>query len=302
MFQGLKDRGRLLSRRILELKDRPMESPWLHRYAVLLAAYTLLVVLLGAFLTTNLTGPPLNTGIGAIITESTHRVAAIGVLLLTLGLAIWLRAADSRKWLSRLCWTALAAAVLVAGLGESKAFVSLPHTPGILHACLAQLFFSTTVAMALFTSRGWKQGPEPVQDYGWPSMRSLAIVVPVLVFLQVTLGAAYRHQSISVLWHLLGAMLVSLAILVVCAFAMQQFPTHRALHSSAVTLISLTGAQVFLGLAVYTLRLETSENTLPVIVTILAHIATGAATLAASVVLGIQIRRNVHARVEQTAP
>jgi heme A synthase len=96
-------------------------------------------------------------------------------------------------------------------------------------------------------------------------------------------------------------MIVSLVILIVCAFAMQQFPTHRSLRPTAVTLISLTGAQVFLGLAVYTLRLETSANTMPVMVTILTHIATGSVTFAASVVLGIQIRRNVHARAEQPA-
>jgi heme A synthase len=271
-----------------------MDSPWLHRYAVLLAVYALFVVLLGAFLTTNLTGPPLAAG--GIFTEATHRSAAIGLLVLTLGLAIRISMADRRKWLGRLAWIGVAALILESGLGEMKPFLSLPRTPGILHACLAHLIFALTVAIAVFTSRAWQEGPEPVQDYGWPSMRSLAITTPVLVLTQVALGAAYRHQGIGVIWHLLGAMAVSLMILIVCAFAMQQFPKHRSLRPAAVTLISLTGTQVFLGLAVYTLRIETSENTVPVMTTILAHIATGAMTFAASVVLGIQIRRNVHPR------
>jgi heme A synthase len=267
-----------------------MESTWLHRYAVLLAVYTLFVILLGAFLTTDQSGP-----------DALHRSAAVGLIVLTLGLAIRLAMVDQRKWLSRLAWIALAALVVEGGLGETKAFRSLPIAPGILHSCLAQLFFCTVVAIAVFTSSTWNRGPEPVQDYGWPSLRSLAITVPVLVFSQVFLGAAYRHQAMSVLWHLLGAMIVSLMILIVSAFAMQQFPTHRSLKPAAVTLISLTGAQVFLGLTVYTLRLETTATTLPVMIAVLTHIATGSLTFAASVVLGIQIRRNVHARVEQPA-
>lgn len=273
-----------------------MGSPWLHRFALLLAVYALLVILLGAFLTTNLSGTPLNSG---FFTEAMHRSAAMGLLVLTLLLAIRITMVDSRKWLGRLAWTALGVLILEAGLGETKAFRSLPTTLGILHACLAQLFFCTAVAIAVCTSEGWNRGPEPVQDYGWPSMRSLAIIVPIFVFSQVFAGAAFRHQATGVLWHLLGAMVVALMILIVSAFAMQQFPTHSALRPAAVTLISLTGAQVFLGLAVYTLRLETSANTVPVMATILVHVATGACTFAASVVLGIQIRRNVHPRTEQ---
>jgi hypothetical protein len=37
------------------------------------------------------------------------------------------------------------------------------------------------------------------------------------------------------------------------------------------------------------------------VLTTVAHVATGGLTLAASVVLAIQIRRNVHARVPETA-
>jgi heme A synthase len=276
-----------------------MKSPWLHRYSLLVVLIALFAVLSGAYLTTNLTGPPVSQG----ALSDHHHVAGAALLgFLTLGLAIWLMFTHQPAWLVRLGWIAVGGIVAEAALGEVKAFASLPKTPGIVHACLAQLVFSLLTCIAVFTSRSWIQGPEPVQDYGWPSMRSLAILTPVLVFCQVFLGAAYRHQAIGVVWHLLGAMFVSLIILVVCVFAQQQFPKHRTLRPAAVTLLSLTGAQVFLGLTVYTMRLETDQNTLPVMVAILAHIATGTATFAASVVLGVQIRRNVHPKGEAVAP
>ena len=52
----------------------------------------------------------------------------------------------------------------------------LPPAVSVSHACLAQLFFSTTVAIAIFTSRSWQGGAEIVEDYGKPSLRSLAVV------------------------------------------------------------------------------------------------------------------------------
>jgi cytochrome c oxidase assembly protein subunit 15 len=185
--------------------------------------------------------------------------------------------------------------VAQALLGGATVLLLQPPPVSIAHACLAQLFFSVTVAIAVFTSRKWQEGPDPVEDYGWPSLRSLAIVTPVLILLQIALGAGFRHRAFGLLPHVVGAMLVPLMILLVGVFALHQFPQHRALRPAATGLLAITLAQVVLGIAAYFARINAVEYPLAMVLTTVAHVATGGLTLAASVVLAIQIRRNVRA-------
>jgi cytochrome c oxidase assembly protein subunit 15 len=213
--------------------------------------------------------------------------------MLTIGLLIFLMRAEPRKWVRNLGWAALGAVILQGLLGGLTVLLLLPPAVSVSHACLAQLFFSTTVALALFTSQGWAKGPELVEDYGKPSLRSLAIVTPILVLAQIALGAAFRHGAIGVLPHIVGAMVVSLAILIVSAFVLHQFPNHKPLRSAGVALLTITLVQVMLGLAAYYTRATAEENPAAMVIATVIHVAVGALTLAASIVLAIQIRRNV---------
>jgi cytochrome c oxidase assembly protein subunit 15 len=201
----------------------------------------------------------------------------------------------------KLGWVALAAVIVQGLLGGLTVRLLLPPPVSVSHACLAQLFFSTTVAIALFTSQSWQAGAEMVEDYGKPSLRSLAVVIPALVLAQIALGAAFRHGAMTVLPHILGAMVVAAAILILCAFVLHQFPEHRALRPAAITLMVVTLAQVMLGIGAYYTRLEAAKNPVAMVIVTVAHVATGALTLASSVVLAIQIRRNVreHSRATQ---
>src|SRR5204863_1638828 len=156
-------------------------------------------------------------------------------------------------------------------------------------------------AIAVLTSKKWQEGPEPVQDYGWPSLRTLAILTPVLVLVQIALGAGFRHRAFGLLPHVIGAMLVPLVILLTGIFVLQQFPKHRSLRPAAVALLSISGVQVFLGVIAYIARINAAEYPLAMVLTTVAHVATGGLTLAASVVLAIQIRRNVRVRASETA-
>jgi cytochrome c oxidase assembly protein subunit 15 len=175
----------------------------------------------------------------------------------------------------------------------------LPPPVSISHACLAQLFFSTTVAIAMFTSQRWMAGPVPVDDHGWPSLRSLAWIVPALVLGQVALGAAFRHRALGLMPHILGAMVVTLAITLLCAFVLHQFPEHPSLRRTAVALLSVTGAQIFLGIFSYFARAQAAEHPLTMVIVTVAHVATGALTLASTIALSIQILRNVRAATAQ---
>ena len=93
--------------------------------------------------------------------------------------------------------------------------------------------------------------------------------------------------------HVIGAMVVSLTILIVCAFVLHQFPSHPSLRPAVVALLSITLVQVFLGMEAYYTRLSAKERPLAMVLMTVAHVATGALTLASSIVLAIQIRRNV---------
>jgi heme a synthase len=283
-----------------------MERFWLHRYAVLLAVCTLFLVVAGASVTSKEAGLsvpdwPLSYGqvmpqmTGGVFFEHGHRMVATTVGFMTIILAVWLARVETRKWMKTLGFVALGAVIFQGLLGGLTVKLLLPPAVSISHACLAQLFFSLTVAIALFTSKTWQEGPEPVQDHGWPSLRSLSILTPMMVLIQIALGAAFRHRAIGVLPHILFAMVVTLAVLFTATFVLHQFPEHRSLSTAAKASLGIVFLQVMLGIAAYYTRLQAAAEPLAMVLTTVAHVAAGGLTLASCVVLSIQIRRNVHA-------
>ncbi len=268
-----------------------MNNPWLNRLAILLALCVLLLIVDGA-----LVGPETQATPSML---STHRLAATAVSVLTLGLVLWLIFTDARPQARRLGWLSLAIAILQDSVGHASVLSMFPVTAGITHALLAPVLFAALVGIATSTSKAWCRGPDLVFDYGWPSMRSLAIATPLLVLLQISLGAAFRQKAITLLPHVLGAMFVALAILLESIFVLQQFPTHSALRPAAKTLLGVGFGQVFLGLTALIMKSMADETATPVVVTIAAHVTGGALTLATTIVLSILIRRNVQPRVEE---
>ena len=290
-----------------------MERFWLHRYAVLLSVCTLFLVVAGASVTSKEAGLsvpdwPLSYGqvmpqmTGGVFFEHGHRMVATAVGFLTIILAFWIARADNRSWMKKLGFIALAAVIVQGLLGGLTVKLLLPPAVSIAHACLAQLFFSTIVAIAMFTSKSWLEGPAVVEDHGWPSLRSLAIVTPALILIQIALGAAFRHRAIGVLPHLVFSMVVTLAVLFTGVFVLHQFPEHRSLRRAAIAVLGITFLQVFLGIAAYYTRLQAAQEPLPMVLSTVAHVATGGLTLASCIALGIQILRNVRAQGTVSAP
>jgi cytochrome c oxidase assembly protein subunit 15 len=284
-----------------------MVNKRLHRYAVFVAFCTLLLVVAGGLVTSNGAGLsvpdwPLSYGKlmpvmqGGVFYEHGHRMVATAVGILTIILAIWLWEAEPRRWLRNLGWAALGAVILQGVLGGLTVLFRLPKPVSIAHACLAEVFFSTTVAIALFTSSSWAEKPHLVADSGRPATRTLALAVPVILLGQVALGAAERHQALGIVPHIAGAMVASGVVLVTGIAVLTRFGSHTALRRAAIALIAITFLQVFLGIAAYMSRIITSGAARPMPVMIfwtVLHVATGALTLAAGVVLAIQVLRHV---------
>jgi len=285
-----------------------MPGPGLHRFSVLLAVCTFLLVAAGATVVSKEAGLsvpdwPLSYGkvmppmTGGVLYEHGHRMIATTVGLLTVILCVWLWLKDDRRWMKWLGTVALLAVIAQGVLGGLTVLYLLPKAVSVGHACLAQLFFATTVAIAIFTSPSWHSGAIYVKDQGWPSMRSLAWISSGFVLAQIALGAAYRHQAIDVIPHVVGAFVTALVTILTASFAWSQYGHLEPMKRAAQALISVTGLQLVLGLLALMSRINSEGQAQPelsmVILTVL-HTAAGGLVLASSCALSIQILRNVH--------
>jgi len=178
---------------------------WLHRFAVVVACFTFLLIIAGGLVTSTDSGLavpdwPLSYGqvmppmVGGIFYEHGHRMVATFVGLLTTILALWLWRKEERKWVRTLGWFAFLGVIVQGLLGGLTVLFLLPTPISVLHATLAQSFFSLTVFLALATSPAWKQH-QSIELPAIGRIRSLSIATVVAVFVQLVLGALMRHTQ-----------------------------------------------------------------------------------------------------------
>jgi cytochrome c oxidase assembly protein subunit 15 len=217
-------------------------------------------------------------------------MVAAFVGLLAIVLAVWLWRRDRRRWMRWLGLAALGAVITQGVLGGLTVIFMLPTAISVAHASLAQLFFSTTVSIALFTSRWWHtEWPQREATAAAP-VRPLAVAAAAAIFVQLVLGAAFRHKGIGIWPHLGGAGLVAALAYRIWRVVRQSYPQVAALRRPATLLAGLVALQLALGAAALWARVEagTYPQPMPLLVGItVAHVVLGAITLAAAVVLGI---------------
>ena len=154
-----------------------------HRFAVFVACATFFLIIAGANVTSHDAGLatsdwPLSDGqlfpkmVGNLFWEHGHRMVATAVGMLTIVLAVYIQIRESRAWVRRLGWTALACVVAQGLLGGLTVKMSLPLAVSSAHATLAQVFFLITVSLAVFTSREWMTRDSSTAEFGGPSIRS----------------------------------------------------------------------------------------------------------------------------------
>ena len=271
-----------------------------HYFAVVTACFTFLLIVAGALVTGNEAGLsvpdwPLSYGSlnppweGNIRYEHGHRLVAAFVGLLTIALAVWVWKKETRGPVRKLGWIALGVVVAQGILGGITVLWYLPAPISILHACLAQTFFCLVVSLAWLSSPAWRRQRREASS-SLPLNR-LAMATAGAIYLQLLLGAIFRHTQSGILPHLLGALLVT--VLAVClvarVFQSQRLPS--GLTVAATSLGILLALQLLLGLASWLLRLATADAVqpqFPVVAVTTAHVAVGALILAASVILALQ--------------
>ena len=286
--------------------------------AALGCAWSFVTVTLGAFTTTIGAGMafpdwPLSNGSlnphgwltnVAMFAEHSHRLSVGLLSTVTLVIAIWLSRTERRRWLRQLGWFAFALVILQAVVGGLRVLLepdqvkpidtSVGELFAMLHACLAQAFVCTLIAIATACSRSWREDAIPVGA----GLRRTGVVCCGLLFLQLAIAAVMRHSNAGLaipsfpwsgpdhallppVWsfrvaiqfaHRAMALVLTVALV---AFAVRIWRDRGAplgMRSGASLLVSLLAFQILLGAMIIRTYRDPGITT--------AHVVTGALTLA----------------------
>lgn len=293
-------------------------SPGTHRFANFVAAWTVLLFVAGALVTSNGAAlsvpdwpksfgtwfPSLRQLAGGAFFEHSHRVIAGGLGFLTLALAIVIWVKDERRWLRWFGAIAVLGVVVQAILGGEVVRQLLHYWLPVAHASFAQIVFGAVVGIAVFTSRWWVSEQPQLEDSGAPSIHALAVANAAVIFCQVVLGAGFRHSEIPVWPHIAGAFVV-LGMVVWTAVALRKrFGSSREFSRARVLLHAIFGTQFLLGFAAWWSRVSTAEapQPMPIMVWLtVTHTVVGAMLFGLSVVVVLICYRLVPRSGEVTA-
>ena len=309
-------------------------KPGLAWFAAFGTIWVFVLVILGAFTTTIGAGMvfadwPLSNGSLnpqgwmdnlAMFAEHSHRLSAGVMSTVTIILAVWIWRTEERAWLRRLAVFAVALVLVQALVGGLRVLLDQRHVAmvdtsvgrlfAMLHACLAQLFVCTLLAIAVACSRAWIRGGAAVSD----GVRRVGIICCGLLFVQLAIAAVMRHSFaglaiptfpystaeggwLPTAWDFRVAIHFAHRVMaVVLAIALIGFAfkirTDRAasigMRIGASLLVSLIAIQITLGAKIIWTHRAAAVTT--------GHVAVGALTLAATFWLTWVAHRN---RIEQ---
>lgn len=292
----------------------------LHRFAIFTACVTLVLIVAGALVTSNDAGLsvpdwPTSFGsffkmprmVGGILYEHGHRMVAEFVGVLTIILAVWTWRAEKRRWMRWLGVGALATVIAQGILGGITVLFYLPPSVSSAHAALAQTFFCIAVAIAVFTGRRWvEEVPRLELDIRRPSLFTLTLLSVFVLYVQLILGAMFRHHGLSWWPHVVHAGVVAIVLSWTAIRAISVYPHIDAVKRPAVIMLSLMVAQLCLGFLAFITRVmwgrDAAQPELPMVVSTVIHVAVGALLLAATVVLAIQVWRHVPVSFAERVP
>ena len=202
----------------------------LHKFSKFTAIATFFLLCAGALVTSTGSGLavpdwPLSFGkffppmIGGVVFEHGHRMiaGAVGICAMILCLWIWMK--EQRRWVRVLALASVLVVVAQAILGGLTVRFLLPDAISISHAGLAEVFFCLMVSLAVFTSQKWLKSnvsfsnTETVSEVSYleksVSLRFLATMMTSVIYVQILLGAYFRHADTGVSMHVSWALMVA---------------------------------------------------------------------------------------------
>jgi cytochrome c oxidase assembly protein subunit 15 len=284
--------------------------PGVHRYAVFVFCWTILLLVAGALVTSNeaaLAVPDWPTSYGTftppmyggIFYEHSHRLiaGALGIFLIIEAVVIW--RCEKRRWLRWFALAAVGGVIAQAILGGQVVIQLLHYWLPVLHACFAQIMLGAILSLAVFTSKWWTEEQPALDDHGGISIHTIVIVNAVVTFLQVFLGAGFRHQDMPIWPHIVGAIVVLGVMSWTAAVLRRRFDSSRELRFGRSLLHAMVGTQLLLGGAAYWSRLVTQDapQPMPVMVVLtVVHTVFGALVFATSILVVLLCYRLVPRR------
>src|SRR5258707_5000101 len=252
-------------------------SAGVHRFAVFTVCWTVLLFVAGALVTSKDAAlsvtdwptshgamvPPLSSLQGGDLFEFSHRAVAGGLGILVFVLAVWLWAKESRVWLRWLGFVAVLGVAVQAVLGGQVVIRLLHYWLPVIHGCFAKIVCGAVLGIAVFTSKWWVSDQPQLEDSGTPSIHSVAILNAAVIYLQVILGAGFRHKDIPIWPHMAGALLVLGMVIWTTVALRKRFAQTRELSKARILLHAIFGTQFLLGLAGYWSRLSTADAPQP---------------------------------------
>jgi cytochrome c oxidase assembly protein subunit 15 len=300
-----------------------------HRFALLVAGATFFLIIAGALVTSHDAGLatsdwPLTEGrflprveslgirsgvnmVGNLFWEHGHRMVATTVGVLTIGLVVFLVKKEKRSWVRRLGWIALAGVIAQGLLGGLTVKLNLPLVVSAAHATLAQLFFCTTVSLAVFTSSSWIKDRPVIEEQGSLPLRYLCVAAASAIFLQLIIGATLRHSATwdqplptdLLLTHVGGAIAVTVLLGSVALVILRRHSSEGFLTRPAKVALLLLILQLFLGIAAYITRVASPNDPQPLnpmVGITAAHVACGALVFATTIVLTLRAFKVLRSR------
>jgi len=244
--------------------------------------------------------------VGGVRFEHTHRMIAEFVGLLTIIIAIWTWRTDRRRWMKALGIAALGTVIAQGILGGLTVLFYLPPLISSAHAALGQTFFCIAVAIAMFTGPKWVEEVPHIEaelDTRWPSLTTLTLLSIFVLYVQLILGAMFRHHGMDWWEHVLNAPVVAIVLTWTAIRALSLYSKIEAVKRPAIILLSLLIAQLCLGFLAFMTRVEWGKDAaqpeLPMVISTVAHVAVGALLLATAVILAIQVWRHVPVKFEE---
>jgi cytochrome c oxidase assembly protein subunit 15 len=240
--------------------------------------------------------------VGNLFWEHGHRMVATTVGLLTIGLVIFLFRTEQRRWVRWLGVSALLGVIAQGLLGGLTVKLMLPLWVSTAHATLAQLFFCTTVGLAVFTSRSWIERTDTVEEKGLLPVRYVCVAAATTILLQLILGATLRHSATwdqhlpteLLLAHIGGAIAVAIVLASAAFMILRRHPGETFLTRPATIALALLGVQLLLGIIAYLTRLQSPDDPQPLnpmVGITVAHVACGALIFASTILMTLRAFR-----------